>query len=397
MLARTKLYGAVVSVVAVAFLAVGQAAAVNWEGTSYTDHSALQAIGDDGNTTYTSGFPVRMIGIVINNNEDMLDPSPGFSNPAGWPPPPPPDLGGQAQIYIQAVNLDGTTWDPDTDSTFDDFGGTACWMGQNYGNLYPQDYGKNYSDDEWKAELGRLNLQGGTGVSDPIRAGDLVEIRANKGLYYQGKMNVNEQHNNDRDDEHPDWPDNRQDNPSPTDGSGDNDFEILRLDAGYGMPTPTEITLADLQADTGAAGYDPTYPMFDPSRQTGAEYYQGTLVRINDVKIDQHYEEEGWDNVWGADGKLMLTDENDENHLVCKLGLGDGFSAYGAPTGGVDGYFDVIGILDQESGDSNRDGYRIWVMDYSGNPEVLPEPATMLLLMCGSAVALGRSRRKHSG
>ena len=83
-------------------------------------------------------------------------------------------MGGQAQIYVQAIPGSG------------DFGGTPCWMGQNYGNLgFIGDPGDNYSNTAWYSELDRLHLyRPGTPLSDSqlVRAGDLVEIQCADGF-----------------------------------------------------------------------------------------------------------------------------------------------------------------------------------------------------------------------
>ena len=101
-------------------------------------------------------------------------------------------MGGQAQIYVQAVPGSG------------DFGGTPCWMGQNYGNLGfqydPANPETRYETPPGIAELDRLHLyRPGTTLSDSqlVRAGDLVEIRARCGLEYNGNMYVNEGHSID--------------------------------------------------------------------------------------------------------------------------------------------------------------------------------------------------------
>ena len=264
-------------------------------------------------------------------------------------------MGGEAELYIQAVNLDGTIWDPDPVTPFDDFGGTACWMGQNFGNHiwhYDPDYYTtdsqpwNYTETAWYSELDRLGLyRPGTSLSEFVRTGDLVEIRAQGGLYYNGKMNVNEQHNN----------------------TASHDFEVVVLDKGFGLPEAEEITLSDLK-DAGDAF------LFDSTRATGGEHYQSTLVTINDVCL---VDTAGW----GKDTDLTLTDATGRT-LTLHLGLNDGFSTVLAPTG----YFNVTGILDQ-SDYSGKGGYQLLAMS-ADDFVAVPEPATILLFVLGAALGL---------
>jgi MYXO-CTERM domain-containing protein len=208
----------------------------------------------------------------------------------------------------------------------DDFGGTACWMGQNYGNhIMHQDPLFSYTDAEWTAELGRLNLLGGDGVTDPIRAGDLVEIRVRGGLHYSGKMNVNETHNND---------------PA-------KDFEIVRLAAVFGLPEAAPLTLADLK--TAADGF-----LFDPSRQTGGERYQSTRVDLREVWLTGAA-------AWTADSDITVTDGT--RMFNVHLGLNPSFDGTALFAPGE--RFNVVGILDQaaSNGVYSIDGYQLLAMN----------------------------------
>ncbi len=149
-------------VIALMSMCCGQVAAVEWESLPYTWHSTYQAVNDNGASAYAGGFPLRMRGVVLANTEDWLDPTPGYTS--GYQAY---VMGGEAELIIQSVEAGG------------DFGGTFCWMGQNYGNLpFKGDPVFSYTDAQWVAELGRLHILGGDGVNDPIRAGDLIEVRA---------------------------------------------------------------------------------------------------------------------------------------------------------------------------------------------------------------------------
>lgn len=296
-------------------------AQTDWNNVPYLSHNAYQEVNTDGSPAYNGGFPFRMVGVVLNNAEDWLDPSPGYT--AGYVPY---NLGGEAEFFFQAVDLDGTLWDSDPGSDFDDAGGSAVWIGQNYGNLpFKADPIFNYTDAQWTAELGRLGLFGGDGVAEPLRAGDLIEVRARGGLHYAGKYNVNEQHSL----------------------STDLDFEIVVLERGFGLPDAEPITLSDLKLA------DDTF-IFDPARITGGERYQSSLVELRDVWIESEVD-------WTADTDITVTDG------ICTfnihLGLNAGFDGTELFTPGES--FNVRGILDQAASDGtySTDGYQLLVMN----------------------------------
>jgi len=324
--------------------------AQDWPTVPFIEHATCQAVNANGTSAYGGAFPIRLIGVVLNDTEDWLDPTPAYD-----PGVHPWQMGGEAEFYVQAVNLDGTAWDPAPGSAFDDFGGTACWMGQNYGNHgMHNDPVFSYTDAEWTAELGRLNLYGGDGATDPVRAGDLVEIRARVGLHYKGKMNVNEQQSND---------------PA-------NDFEIVRLLAGYGLPTPEPLSLADLKNPDDSA-------LFDATRQTGGERYQSSRVTLEDVHVTGALP-------WTADSDITVTDG--VRTFNVHLGLDAGFD--GTPLFGAAERFNVTGILDQasSSGVYGTDGYQLLAMD-AADFTAVPEPAGLGLLVLG-ALSLRRRRRR---
>ena len=338
-------------------VAVGMATnaqAAGWDDVSVIQHKDYQAVTSTGGSAYNpSSFPIRLRGVVLNNNEDWLDPTSNLCTVPGyqwiW-------MGGQAEFYIQAVNLDGTEWDPDTNTAFNDFGGTSSWMGQNYGNTMhysATDYTTlslpwNYTESDWYSELDRLKLnRPGTLLSESqlVRAGDLVEVRANIGLAYKGKMNVNESHSN----------------------ASVNDFEVVVLKDGYGLPTATKLELSALK--------DPSNKdIFDATRATGGEHYQSTLVTLENVRLTDTM-------AWGKNSDLTLADATGRT-LGIHLGLNEGFSTTSAPTG----FFDVTGILDQaDSG--GKGGYRLLAMN-ADSFVVVPEPGTIILLVAGAAAAL---------
>ena len=335
---------------AAAAVAAWQVAAIaradaDWGSMSYTLFRDMQAVNADGSAAWSvpldldspSGQAYKLLGVVLNNPGDMLDSTPNYMEGPMWA------MGGQWQVYVQTV-------DPS------DFGGAACWMGQNYGNHYWhwQYWDYNYTNEEWQDEVDRVGLNG------TLQAGDLIEVRARGGLFYKGKFNVNEQHDND-----PAF-----------------NFDVIRL--GHpGLPTPEDIELSDVKNPDG--GNPDANFIFQQDRLAGAEHYQATLVNLQDVSLVSSAG-------WGPDADLVVTD-GEGRHLTMKLGL-TGFDQVLPPWEP----FDVVGIFDQESGDYTG-GYRLWVMDAS-QFSAIPEPSSIVLAI-GSALGLLafalRRRRRRSG
>jgi hypothetical protein len=268
---------------------------------AHVTHREFQAVNESGEQAYTATQKVILEGIVLHNPADMLDPTPDDAITETY------NLGGQWQLFFQGEG--------------DDHAGTALYLAQLYSNLpwIPTDGG--YSNEEFSAELARLNAA-------QFCVGDRIRVTGYF-LSYKGKMNINEQHSN---------------NP-------DHDFTIEVLARGVGLPQPEVVSLDELKDDQDRF-------IFDPARLVGGEYYQGRLIKIEDVNIVDA-------KAWGPDG--MLTISNGTKTFPVQLGRGNGI---------YPGSFnlsqpcDVIGILDQESTDL-RSGYRLYVMDYDGNGHVL--------------------------
>jgi len=305
------------------------ARAQDWGSVPIIEHSEYQAVNPDGSSAYAGPVPFRLRGVVLNSTEDWLSAAESY-NEIPW------NLGGEAEIFVQAVDLDATPWDPDPSNPFDDFGGTFAWMGQCYGNLpFVGDPAFSYIDQSmagqpgesrplWYDELDRLGYRRpGTPLPDTdlVRPGDLVEIRARvDGFNYQGKHNVNERHTN----------------------AAANDYEVVILQKKYGLPDPAKLALSVLKD----ASDD---PIFDPTRQTGGERYQGERVQIRRVRLTDLA-------TWASDSIAELHDGAGRT-LGAHLGLSDGFDTTPAPWG----YFHVTGILDQQSPTGTGD-YRLLVM-----------------------------------
>lgn len=241
---------------------------------------------------------VIITGIVLNNPEDILNTEPNYNTTAG-------NIGGQWQIFIQGV--DG------------DHAGTAVWMGQNYANRMGSG-AERYTNEEWIGELNRINNING----HQIRQGDLVRITG-FALDYNGKANINERHDT--------W--------------SDMDFTVEWLEQTPNLPEAQVITLADVK---DAANND----IFDATRQTGGEYYQARLVRINGVHIVS--------GTFTPDATVTVGDGTGRT-LPVKLGLSPNFN-----TKHLNDTFDIIGIFDQ---DGYTTGYYIWVTGYNGGQKVL--------------------------
>ena len=288
-----------VSVVVLSFVLAG--IVKGGPSVAAVSHSEFQAVDQTGEQTYIASDKVILEGIVLNNPSDMLDPTPDDTITQTF------NISGQWQVYFQGEG--------------DDHAGTAVWLGQLYNNLPWVEPEGGYSNEEFVAELSRLSAA-------RFSPGDRIRVTGYF-LSYKGKFNINEQHNKDP----------------------DHDFTIELLEHGVGLPRPEAVTLDELKDD--GDGF-----IFDPSRQTGAEYYQARLIKIEDVNFVDA-------NDWGPDAELMITDGT--RTLPVKLGRGNGIYA---GSNNLTEPFDVIGIMDQESSDLTG-GYRLYVMNYDGNGSIL--------------------------
>jgi len=189
-------------------------------------HSEFQAVDATGEQTYDKTEKVILEGILLHNPADMLDPMPDDTITQTF------NLGGVWQFFFQGEG--------------NDHAGTAVWLGQLYNNLPWVASDGGYTNEEFIAELSRLNAAR-LGPGDRIRVTGYF-------LSYKGKLNINEQHNNN-----PDY-----------------DFTIELVERGVGLPRPEVVTLDELKNN------DDDF-VFDPSRQTGCERYQARLIKIEDV------------------------------------------------------------------------------------------------------------------
>jgi len=261
------------------------------------------------------------VGVILTDPAEMLDSTPNFQPASAG------IMGGEWQIVVQAA------WPGDR-------GGTTCWIGQNYAlRRAPGDDSFSYSNDAWLAETDRLNHDPVTGR--PFRKGDIVSITANGSLFFGGKRNINEMHHNE-----PEY-----------------DFTISLVASNYGLPDPEVLSLASL-VHTNDNNSATSEDIFDPTRATGGEHWQGVRVRLNVLTL---LSTNGWNpaNVW-ADRLCSVTDG--ENRFFTlrhpRYSLGP------APTYA----FDAIGVLTQESGSGvqGTNGYELFIQ------EVIPSEAPVL-------------------
>lgn len=279
-------------------------------------HANLQAVTSSGTSAWNGTFPITLRGVLLCDPEEMLDATPNFLSwesgaNAGR-------MGGEWQIVFQAAAPG-------------DRGGTTCWIGQNYANrVPPHDDSFSYSNPAWVAEVCRLSHDPNTGRK--FRAGDLVEITARQALFFGGKRNLNEGHSVD---------------PSAN-------FEIALVTPDHGLPAPEVITLAEVMRPGGVADDPSSWPaIFDASRTSGGEHWQGMRVRLNGLRLTTT---NGWDptRLWN-DRKCTVSDGQGRYFTLRhpRYSLGP------APTN----RFDAVGILTQESGSGMQgiNGYELFV------------------------------------
>jgi hypothetical protein len=217
-------------------------------------------------------------------------------------------------------------------------------MGQCYGNQpWLRNSELSYSNEAWVAEILRLSHDPASGRA--FRAGDLIEVTARQSLFYGGKRNINEGHDLD-----PAY-----------------NFDLRLVTAGYGLPAPEVITLAEVMNAGGVAATQATWlPIFDPTRATGGEHYQGMRARLNGLTL---VTTNGWNptNTWG--NRLCTVTDGAGRYFSLRHPR---YSLGSAPAGP----FDAIGIFTQESGSSTQgtNGYELFVQ------QVLPRESAPVVV-----------------
>jgi hypothetical protein len=274
----------------------------------------LEAVDTNGVSAWAGSFPFTITGVLLSDPGEMLDSTPDFlpwnSGANAF------QMGGQWQVFVQAV------WPGDR-------GGVECWMAQNYGNLpwEPHDGSDSYSDAAWSAEVARVSHDPATGYA--FRKGDLVTVTANGSLFYGGMQNINEEHSTD-----PAY-----------------DFTLSLVCSNYGLPAPETLSLASvIGTNLSATGH---YDLFDSTRATGGEHWQGMRVRLNGLTL---VTTSGWNTNSDWDSRYCTATDGEGRqfpliHPLYDLGP--------APTN----QFDAVGIFLQESGSSTDGtfGYELFV------------------------------------
>jgi hypothetical protein len=292
-------------------------------------------VADTGVSAWNGSFPIVLTGVLLTDPSEMLDSTPDYlpwNNGANIY-----NLGGQWQVFVQVV-------------TNNDRGGVECWMGQDYGNLpfEPHDGSDSYTNQAWSNEVYRVSQDPTTGYA--FHRGDLVTITANGSLFYGGMQNINEEHSID-----PAY-----------------DFTISLVATNFGLPAPEVISLSSvISTNLGATGH---YDIFDQTRATGGEHWQGMHVRINGLTLVTT-------NGWGTNSDwssryCTATDGEGRQfpliHPLYDIGL--------APTN----RFDATGVFLQESG-SGTDGtfgYELFVQ------QVAPSDTAILKIAIQSGAAV---------
>ena len=112
------------------------------------------------------------------------------------------------------------------------------------------------------------------------------------GLFFGGKTNVNDEHST-----------------SPT-----LDFQMRLIQSNYGLPAPTPLTLSSIWDNST------NNVIFDPTRQTGGERYQGDLVTLDHVHLAPNQTAN-----WVANGFVTVQDAAGRQ-LVLELGTSTQFT-----------------------------------------------------------------------
>jgi hypothetical protein len=283
----------------------------------------LEAVDINGVSTWTGPYPIVLTGVILCDPGEMLDSTPDFlpwdDGANAY------DLGGEWQIFVQTV-------------TPGDRGGVELWIAQDYGNLpwEPHDGSDSYTDDQWTNQVALVSHDPSTVYT--FQKGDLVTVTANGSLFYGGMQNINQEHSTD-----------------PT-----YDFSISLVTSNYGVPPPQVISLFSvISTNLSATGH---YDIFDPTRQSGGEYYQGMHVRINALTL---VTTDGWTTVSDWDSRFCTATDGTGRQFPLIHPLYD----IGPPPTNV---FDATGVFLQESGSATDGtfGYELFVQEVS--PSDLP-------------------------
>ena len=263
-------------------------------------HAALQAVNADGSSAWSAGslpteFTLRGVWLTATDEWVSTNYVEGATNPSG---------GGQFQVFLQAID-EG------------DRGGTALYMAQRQRN------GMEYTREEWESELARVTFDPATGRA--FRPGDIVEVTVRAALAFGGKVNVNESHRVE-----PEY-----------------DFDIALMRPNAGLPRAEPVTLADFVELVDGESVE----IFDATRQTGGEHWQGMRVRLDGVSL---VSTNGWQSTGPFGARLGQVRDAEGRLFNVRHPLKD----IGAPPAGK---FSVIGVVNQEG--SNTSGYELLMQE----------------------------------
>jgi hypothetical protein len=302
--------------------------------------SNFEAVDANGVSTWNGSYPVTLVGVLLTDPSEMLDSTPDYLD---WDDGANAyNLGGQWQVFVQA--LGGS-----------DRGGVECWMAQDYGNLpwEPHDGSDSYENADWTANVNRVSHDPATGYA--FHKGDLVMITANGSLFYGGMQNVNEEHTT-----------------GPT-----YQFTISLVSTNYGLPAPQVISLSSvISTNLSATGH---YDIFDPTRATGGEHFQGMRVRINGLTL---VSTSGWNtnSDWSSRYCTATDGQGRQFPLIHPL-----YNLGAAPTN----QFDATGVFIQESG-SGTDGtfgYELFVQEIAPSSNAVLNLANQPVITWPAALA----------
>ena len=291
--------------------------------------SQLEENNTDGSSYWATLHPtiplyhVQFVGVVVNKPSDMLNYTYSSSNTSP-----------QFQVFVQALSSGGTYGDYTVAPG--DFGGAAVYMRR----LHPMgDHTQDYTDSEWATEMTRIG-------ASTLNYGDVVLVQAKApGMFFNGKFNINEQHKK----------------------SSDYDFSITVL--GQTTPTAAPITLSALK-DTS------NHFIFDSTRASGCEEYQGSLVHLDNLLLTDPGD-------WGL-GKTVTVSQGSLTFPM-QVGLDSGLGSVN-PDSLASHSFSATAIVDQEGGDY-QGGYSLWLTSAS-NLSAVPEPGSLVLLAAAGLTML---------
>jgi hypothetical protein len=133
------------------------------------------------------------------------------------------------------------------------------------------------------------------------------------------------------------------------------DFSISLVSSNFSLPEPEVISLsAILFTNLSATDH---YDIFNATRQTGGEHYQGMRVRINGLTLT---DTNGWNANSDWDSRYTTATDGEGRQISLIHPLAD---IGPAPTN----RFDATGVLIQESGSSSDGtfGYELFVQEIS--------------------------------